>query len=207
MTFLNNLLKSLGINSPFELIYNRSTRAALLDQTLYREIEEDNSLTKEALLIVIITSAASGLAAFITNLFRQRFGISLVGLLILPAVGIANYYLWAYMTQFVARNLFESDTDLGELLRILGYASIPRILSIFGFVPCFGPVLSFIGAIWALAAGYVGIKQAVDLDTWETILTILLGWLAIMIISGLITRLFGFGAAGLGPVLRNLGVI
>ena len=206
MTFLNDLLRNLGIEGPIDQITNRAMRAALLDRELFREVEEDTSLNREALMIVIVASIASGIAAFITSLFRQRIGTAVLGLLIPSAVGIANYYIWAYVTQFIALNLYESETDLGELLRVLGYASVPRLLSLLGFIPCLGPVLSFAGGIWALAAGFIGIREALDLDTTDTVVTVILGWLAIMIIGGIVTTVLGIGAIGLGPVLHNLGL-
>jgi len=206
MTFLDNFLKSLGISSSFEQIYNRSIRAALLNREFYQEVEADPSFNREALVIVVIVSVASGIAAFITGVFRLQFGRAVLGLIIPSAVGVGNYYLWAYVTQFIATNMFDSDTDLGELLRVLGYASVPRILSLLAFVPCFGPALSFVGGVWALAAGYVGIQEVLDLDSKEILLTVFLGWLAIMIISGIVTTVLRIGAVGLGPVLRSLGV-
>jgi len=206
MTFLNDFLRNLGINGSIEQIANRAMRASLLDRELYKEVEEDTSLDREALMIVVIVSVASGIAAFITSLYRQQIGTAVLGLIVPSVVGIANYYIWAYVTQFIAINMYESETDIGELLRVLGYASVPRLISLFGFIPCLGPVLSFAGGIWALAAGYIGIQEALDLDTTDTVVTVILGWLAIMIISGLVTTILGIGALGLGPVLRYLGI-
>jgi hypothetical protein len=198
MTNIDNFLKYLGIRSTFEQIYRRSTRAALLDRELYQEVEADTSLNKEALVVVIGVSLAGGIAAFITSVFRGQFGRALLGLIITPAVGIGNYYLWAYITQFIALNLFDSDTDLGELLRVLGYASVPGVLRLLGFVPFFGPVISFAGGVWSLLAGYIGIQEAIDLDSRNTLATVFLGWLAIMVLSGIVTNLLGVGATGFG---------
>jgi hypothetical protein len=206
MTYLNQLLKNLGISSSIEHIFNRATRAVLLDKELYKEVESDPSLDREALLIVVVASLAAGIAAFITSVFRQRFLTALFGLIVPTVIGVASYYIWAYATQFIAQNLYENETDIGELLRVLGYASTPRVISLVGFIPCLGPVLSFAGGIWALIASFIGIREALDMDTTETVVTVVLGWLAIMIISGLVTNLLGIGAIGLGPVLNRLGL-
>jgi hypothetical protein len=198
MTNMDDFLKNLGISSTFEQIYNRSIRAALLDRELYQEVEADTSLNKEALLIVILVSLASGIAAFVSPVIRGQLGRAVLGLIIPTAVGIGNYYLWAYVTQFIAFNMFDSDADIGELLRVLGYASVPRVLSLLGSIPYFGAVLSFVGGVWALVAGYIGIQEAIDLDTRNTLLTVFLGWLAIMVISGIVTNLLRVGATGFG---------
>jgi hypothetical protein len=206
MTYLNQLLNNLGISSSIEHIFNRATRAVLLDKELYKEVETDPSLDREALLIVVLASLAGGIAAFITSAFRQRFFIALLGLIVSTLIGVASYYIWAYITQFIAKNLYENETDIGELLRVLGYASTPRLISLVGFIPCFGPVLSFAGWIWALIASFIGIREALDQDTTETVVTVFLGWLTIMILSGIVTNLLGIGAIGLGPILNRLGL-
>ena len=162
MTLINQLLNNLGINSSIEQIFNRATRAVLLDKELYKEVETDPTLDREALLIVILVSLAAGVSAFITSVFRQRFFTAVLGFIIPSLIGVANYYIWAYVTQFIAQNLYENETDLGELLRVLGYASAPRVLSFLGFIPCLGPVLSFAGGVWALIASFFGIVISVS---------------------------------------------
>ena len=91
--------------------------------------------------------------------------------------------------------MFKGDADVGELLRVLGYASGPRILSVFGFIQCVGPLLGLIGGIWALVIGFFGVQEALDLDTTETLITVVLGWLVILIISLVIGSILGLGAA------------
>jgi hypothetical protein len=97
---------------------------------------------------------------------------------------------------------------VGELLRTLGYASGPRVLSILTFIPCLGPLAGLVGAIWALVAGVVAVRQALDFDTTKAILTVVIGWLAVFIVAILVSVVLGAGAAGLGVglnALRGLG--
>jgi hypothetical protein len=183
----------------------RVMRAALLDRELYREVEADSSLNQEALLVVLVVSLASGISTFIGNLIIQEFGAAVLGLLVSSAVGVANYYIWAYVTHFIGTNMFKGEAEPGELLRVLGYASGPRLLSLLGFITCLGPLVSFAGGVWALAAGFIGARETLDLDTTETLVSVVLGWLAILIVSGLVTGILGNGAGGLGSVLSFLG--
>ena len=186
-------------------IINRALRAALLDREFFQEAENDIELNQEALLVVIIVSVASGVAAFIASLINRSFGLAVLGLSISTAVGIANYYIWAYVTHFIGTNMFKGQAEPGELLRVLGYASAPRVLSLLVFIPCIGPLLGLAGSIWALVAGFVGAQEALDLDTTETLVTVVLGWLAILIISGVVTSILGISALGLGSALSFLG--
>lgn len=179
----------------FNLIFKRIMRAALLDKELYREVEADPSLNQEALMIVVAVSVISGIGSFFAGLIAGKPGAAFLALIFSSAIGVANYYIWAYVTHYIGTNLFAGDADPGELLRVLGYASVPLLLGFFAFIKCIGPLVALIGAIWALVAAFLGVKEALDLDTTETAITVFLGWLAILIINSIVNRIFGFGGA------------
>jgi len=179
-------------------IINRIIKAATLDVTFFNEVENDPSLNNEALLVVILASIAGGIGGFIGRLFAGEIGAAILALFVLAILGIINYYIWAYVTYFVGTNLFEGRADPGELLRVLGYASGPRLLSLFSFVPCLGAMLSLVGGIWSLVAGFVGVREALDLDTGKTLVTVIIGWLIVLIITILVGFVIGAGALGIG---------
>jgi len=184
---------------------NRVLRAAMLDREFYKEAEKDTSLNQEALLVVIIVSVIGGIGAFASNWMAQNIGQAILAFFVTSALGVGNYYIWSYVTHFIGTNMFKGDADPGELLRVLGYASGPRLLGVLGFIPCIGWLLSLAGGIWALVAGFFGVQEALDLDTTETLVTVVLGWLAILIISGVITSVIGIGAASAGSILSSFG--
>lgn len=177
------------------LIFKRVMRAALLDEEFYKEVEADTSLNQEALLVVIVVSIASAVGSFLLGLIAGRPGAAFLALIVNSAIGVGSYYLWAYVTHYIGTNLFAGDADPGELLRVLGYASAPRLLGLLVLIPCIGPILAFVGAVWALVAGFIGVREALDLETGETLITVFLGWLAVLIITSIISGIFGFGTA------------
>jgi hypothetical protein len=177
----------------------------MLDVQFYNEVERDTSLTTEALLVVILVSIAGGVGAFIGGIFVGDIGAAFLALIVTVLLGVVNYYIWAYVTYFVGTNLFDGRADPGELLRVLGYASGPRVFSILSFVPCLGPMLSFVGAIWALIAGFIGVREALDLDTGKTLVTVIIGWVVIFVITMIIGTVLGIGALGLGAFTSILG--
>jgi len=188
-------------------IINRGLRAGLLDQEFYTEAGEDNTLNQEALLMVILVSAASGILAFISGLMiKKSFGAAVLGLSVLTAIGIANYFIWVYSTHFTSINVFQSEVELNKLLRILGYASSPMVLSLFSFIPYFGPLIGLIGSVWSLVAGFTGAQQILDLNKYETFSTVVFGWLAILIIKSLVTNILGINVAGLGTLFSSPGL-
>ncbi len=183
----------------------RIMRAVMLDREFYKEAEADTSLNQEALKIVIIVSVVAGIGSFISSVMAQNFGRAIIALIVTSGLGVANYYIWAYVTHFIGTNMFKGEADPGELLRVLGYASAPRLLALLGFIPCIGWLISLAGSIWALVAGFFGVREALDLDTTETLVTVVLGWLAILIITAIVTSVIGIGTAGVGAVLSNFG--
>jgi hypothetical protein len=183
----------------------RIMRAVMLDREFYKEAEADTSLNQEALLIVIVVSVIGAIGSFLSSLINQNFGQAFLAFFVSAAVGVANYYIWSYVTYFIGTNMFKGEAEPGELLRVLGYASAPRLLSLLGFIPCIGALISLAGGIWSLVAGFFGVREALDLDTTETLVTIVLGALAIAIVSAIVFGVIGIGAAGAGAVLSNFG--
>ena len=181
------------------LIFKRIMRAALLDKEFYKEVEADTSLNQEALMIVVAVSVISGVGSFFAGLIAGKPGAAFLALIVTSAIGVGNYYVWSYVTHYIGTNLFAGDADPGELLRVLGYASAPQLLGLLAFIPCIGWLIALAGAIWALVAGFVGVREALDLDTTETLITVFLGWLAVIIITSIVNRIFGI--AGLGQAM------
>jgi len=188
----------------FALMTNRVIRAALLDVNLYEEVEADTSLTQEALMVVILVSVLNGIGGFLGGLIGGSIVAALLGLIIGVVLGVINYYIWAYVTYLVGTNLFDGTADVGELLRTLGYASGPRALGVLAFIPCLGALIGLAGAIWALVAGVVAVRQALDFDTTKAILTVIVGWVIVLIITAIVAAvfgtIFGIGMAGLGAL-------
>jgi len=192
----------------FAAMFNRAMRAAMLDVNLYEEAEANTQLTQEALMVVILVSIASGIGNFLAGILNGSIGSALLGLILAVVLGVVSYYIWAYVTYFVGTNLFDGTADVGELLRTLGYASGPRVLGVLAFIPCLGGLAGLAGAIWALVAGVVAVRQALDFDTTKATLTVVIGWVIVFIFTVVVSAVLGAGAVGLGvglEALRGLG--
>jgi hypothetical protein len=178
-------------------------RAAKLDVSLYHEVEHDTSLDQQALLVVIIAAAAGGVGALLAGIIGGVLGgvlgadvggsfvttiLSTIWVVVFTVIG---YYIWAFVTQWVGTNLFEGRADFGEVKRALGYAYTPQVLNVFSFIPCLGAILGFVTSIWTLIAAFYALREALDLDSTKTIITLVIGWVIIMVISFVITALIG----------------
>ena len=190
-------------------LMTRMIRASKLDVEFYQEVEHDPSLDGQAVSVVIIAAIAAGVGSLLGGIISSMFG-GLLGNLSGTDVGLGfsfatvllstvwvtvftliGYYIWAFVTHWVGTKLFEGDADFGEVKRTLGYAYSPQVLSFFSFIPCLGPLLALVGSIWSLVAAFFAIREALDLDTAKTVITIAVGWVVIMIISFIVTAIIG----------------
>lgn len=190
----------------FSQIFNRMIRASRLDVAFYNEVEGNPSLNQEALIVVIITALASGIGSLLSGFISPdlSIGAALIGMIVGIIMGVIGYYIWAYLTYWIGTSLFSGTADVGELLRTLGYATAPRALGIVSFIPCVGPLIALVGAIWSLVAGVIAVREALDFDTGKAVLTVVIGWLVVFIITALIGTVIGVGAVGIGALTNSL---
>ena len=176
-----------------ESIVSRMIRAAKLDKAFYNEVEADTSLTNEALLVVLIGAVASGAGGLISGLFGG-FGAALTTMIVNLLMVIVGYFVWVYVTHFVGTRFFGGTGDVGELRRTLGYAMAPQVLNILNFIPCVGGFIGLAVWIWTLAAGFIAVREGMDLDNGKALITVVVGWLIIVVIGAILGMIFGLGA-------------
>jgi hypothetical protein len=142
----------------------RVVGAAALSANTYEEVEADRGATAQALLVVLLASAAAGIGA------RGASGAvpTLRFFAIASALSILGWAIFATLTFEIGSRLLaarETQTDIGELLRTLGFAAAPGLLQIFAIFG--GPVTWIFGLaiLWSLAASVVAVRQALDYDS------------------------------------------
>ena len=63
---------------------------------------------------------------------------------------------------------------------MIGFAYLPMLLSV---IPCIG---GFIGVIWTIAAGFIAIRQGLDLDNTKAFLTVVIGAFFYLVLTALV---------------------
>ncbi|RPI78308.1 MAG: hypothetical protein EHM41_25455, partial [Chloroflexi bacterium] len=97
------------------------------------------------------------------------------------------WLLWSVISYFVGTTFFKGKADLGEMLRVIGYAMAPLALGIIIF--CGG----LIGAIWALVAGFIAVRQGLDFDNTSALLTVIIGFVIYVIGYFIFNAIGGLG--------------
>ena len=164
----------------------RMIGAAMLRTGTYEEVEADTSATKQAMLVVVLVSLASGIGNVgAGGVMALVFGI---------VAALAGWVFWAWITYFVGTKILatpETHANWGELARTLGYAQTPGLFKVFGFLPVIGPIVFFLATIWQLIAAIIAIRQALDYtSTRRAIGVAVIGFLAYVVVIGIVMAIF-----------------
>jgi hypothetical protein len=168
--------------------------ASKLDAATYEEIEADRGATGQALAVVVLAAVAGGIGVSGDAGARAFVQLSVTAL--------AAWFVWAILVWFVGTKLVPepaTHSDLGELLRTIGFSSSPGLLRILGILPGIGGLVGIITSLWMLASMIVAVRQALDYQsTGRAIAVCILGFVVYVLLLVGAAVLFGFGAAVFG---------
>lgn len=196
-------METLELSTLSEKLIDRMIRAAKLDVELYEEVEADETLTPQAIAVVVVAAIAGGIGGALRTIIGPGgVGAFFLALILTPIISVIGYFIWAALTYYIGTRLFQGTADYGEMLRAIGYSYTPQVLSILSFIPCVGAIFSLAGAIWALVAGVIAVRQALDFDTTKAVITCIIGWVAMLILYAILAALGIGGAIGFGALTR-----
>ena len=166
---------------------NRMIRAAKLDVHLYEEVEADKSAMGQAMAVVVLSSLAGGIG------FMNVAG--LIGLVIGAIGSLVAWYIWAFLTYIIGTKLLperQTQADIGELLRTIGFSSAPGVIKVFAIIPGLTSTVNFLASMWMLVAMVIAVRQALDYhSTYRAIGVCLLGWLVQVFVFFLLVKMTG----------------
>jgi hypothetical protein len=163
--------------------------AAALDAAIYEEVEADESATTQACATVVLSSVAAGIGS------RGFGGGTIATIAFTSTVAVLLWAAWALVTYGVGVRLLpqaRTQSNVGELLRTLGFATAPGCLRVLGFLPGVGIPVFAVTAVWMLASMVVAVRQALDYDsTLRAVAVCAIGWTMAIGIAVVIGLLFG----------------
>ena len=155
------------------MLLDRVVRVFKLDTKVFEEIEHDPNATIQAAIIVTIVALLSAFGSAFGAIIGDRSTIgSFFSSLVWAFLG---WLLWSAVTYFVGTSVFKGRATLDEMLRVIGFSYAPQMLAI---IPCFGGI---VGWLWSLLAGFLAIRQGLDLDDTNACLTIIIGFFLYLI--------------------------
>ncbi|MEN8040657.1 MAG: YIP1 family protein [Actinomycetota bacterium] len=153
--------------------------AFLLDAEFYSDVAEDRSLLRQATAVVVIANLVAGIGAGFATVTHP-----LIGAIAGVATGVVGWLVWSGVALVVGTRILGGDSDLPEMLRVIGFAYAPLAI---GVVPWLG----FVGAAWVLFGAVVAIRESMGFSTKRAVATTAVGWAAWLGIAVAINAVLG----------------
>lgn len=171
----------------------RMIGAAKLNVATYEEVEADTGATGQAMAVVVLAAISSGIG---------QLGQGGIPGMIGGAIGaLIGWFVWALVTFVVGAKILpepETQSNVGELLRTIGFASSPGILYAVGGVPGIGPLLTLAIWLWTVVAFVIGVRQALDYkSTGRAIAVVIIGGIAYLIVIFFVVAIIVVAIAGM----------
>jgi hypothetical protein len=164
-----------------ERYLRRLAGALTLDISAYEDVEADRRSTTHAALTVVLASVSAGVGL-------RAFGGTNASILPLSALALLAWASWALLTFEVGARLLpgaRTHTDVGELLRTLGFATSPALLLFVGVLPGLAVPIFAMVACWMLVAMVVAVRQALDYGSvLHAVVVCVVGWLLAIAMVG-----------------------
>lgn len=164
-------------------LQDRMLRAVRGEVALFEEVENDQTATTEALIIVAIGAISLGIGAALGTMLMGSPAAAAASLVVGVLNALIGWAVFSGLTFFIGTRLFGAEATWEEVLRTLGYAYTPMVIGFVGIIPIIGWLVVAVAGLWALYLAFVAIRSALDVDTGKTIATILLSIAAVFIIS------------------------
>ncbi|MGH7850879.1 MAG: YIP1 family protein [Thermodesulfobacteriota bacterium] len=161
------------------MFIKRVIRALTLDPELYEEVEADKGSMGQAMLVVVMVSVAAGIGSI------GILGIE--GIIVGTILDLIGWFIWALLAFIIGTKLLpepQTKSDLGELLRVIGFARSPGIFLILLLIPVAGKFIAIVLTIWMFVAMVIAVRQALDYkSTWRAAGVCILGAVIYFIIN------------------------
>ncbi len=187
------------------MLLNRIIGAFTFRKGIYSEVESDTSFTSTAWLLVTVVALLNQLGA--NSAGSPGLGRWLLGSILGTVFTVIGFALAAFIISWVGASVFNAQTNFEEMVRTLGLAYVWNVIGFIGILALLSPTLvcilspvTFLGAILGFIAWLIALKEALDLDWLQTIITLVIGLVVNIIISilaGFVLGIFGLSAAGL----------
>lgn len=136
--------------------------ASALDASVYEDVERDTKSAVQAFAVVVLAALATGIGA------RGLSGGNGGSIGLVATFALITWMLWAVITLEIGGHLMPAAStrvDGGQLLRTIGFAAAPGMLSAAGIIPAFAKPMLIVAAVWMLAAMVVAVRQALDYES------------------------------------------
>ena len=172
-------------------LIQRIKRLVMLDTSVFDEVKGDAASTVPAIIVAVASTFIFGLGGWLWWAFNGPDGSISSGDLILKSFIIGSvlslilWAVWVGLTYIILGQVFRARVDVQELVRVMGFATVPLALGLIMFIPVFEfavgvTVLAMFFGLTVIAvqsatdapAGKVLVATAVGFLVWAFVLTL-----------------------------------
>lgn len=196
------------------MLMDRIIGAFTFKSGVYADVKKDTSFTPTAWAIVIGVNVLNQLAGYLAagaiaaatigalggldelggvGAVGAVGGASLVGSVLGIVISIVGFAVAAWVITFVANQVFKANAQFDEVVRTVGLAYVWNVIGVLVVLAVISPALICVTSIVGLAAAIlsavasaIAVKEAIGLDWTQTIVTIVIAWVAIFIVSAVL---------------------
>ena len=185
------------------MLADRMFRAAMLDPLVFDEIKRDRNATTQAVQVVIIVGVIGVISSLVQLLNAPaESGVEVsvsTNIATSVATAVLGWLLWAFLAYLLGTGVFGGTASYLEMLRAIGFAQSPSVISILSvplvFIPAAGAVLGGLlglaAALWVLIVDVIATRQTLGISTGKaTIITVSIAVAMIVIFSAVSFALF-----------------
>jgi len=192
------------------MLTQRIIGAFTFRKEVYAEVEKDTAFTTTAWILVAVVAFLNQIGSYASG----NLGNWLLGAIVGTIFAVIGFAVGALVINWVGRAVFHADVTFDELVRTLGLAYIWNVIGVIGVLAAISDTLScvlapvmIIAVILMVISWFIAAKEALDLEWLQTIVTVFLGWVALLVVTlvigGLVLGLFGLGAVALGGLFGS----
>ncbi len=176
------------------MLADRMFRAAMLDSLVFDEIKADRTATTQAVQVVIIIAVIGIISTLVQTLNSTVESAvqpeAITSIATSAATAVVGWLLWAFLAYLLGTAVFGGTGSYVEMLRAIGFAQSPSVISILSvplvFVPVAGAVLGGLlgvaAALWVLIVDVIATRQTLGISTGKaTIITVIVS--IVMVVS------------------------
>ena len=163
----------------------RLLRAAALDPKAYDEVGERPEDMFRALGVVLVVGIAFSVG--VRTLPAVDFGdmppLSIV--MVSLSTVLTGWFVYSAIIYVLGTLVFRGKAGFRQILRTLGIAYAPAIITVLGTIPGAGGLIFVIGLVWVLPTALFAVKSIHGFDWVRTFIITAIGWaVAFVIVPG-----------------------
>jgi len=179
----------------FQNVGNWLVRLARLDLTVFDDVKDEAAATAPALAVMVIASFAAGLGSWLWwavqdfPLVSDKNGEAFLKTFILGGIlQAALWFVWVYIAAMLLSRVFGAAADLNRIMRTMGLAFAPMIITILMVVDILAVPFAVIAVGTTLLLSNSAMQAATDAEPQQVIVSNLAGFAVFAIVLGILAN-------------------